>query len=309
MQTLVRLLGQLSERLPQGSQLPPQVLGVSIQYGPQLLSIWSQVLLDLLGFLGQLGLKALGQGDHALLKLLQALLHLLLYLLGVGDHLGLQPVHALIQLPLQLLALLQQDGPEGLGVHGVGVGSRVLLQPLHLPLEVSHQLVGVGLQAGPHSVQVFLQAGLQLLGLLGKLQHEVLGQGSHLSPQSVGELVDGIGALRDEGAAETQTETLTSNTVLLSSAQTSRKKNKKIKNLKEIFVFKGPEEHLNMSNSISIIFRLLLHVLAQLGLSDLLQGVLGGHGRLGNIVPESIFHHVNLLLGLVLPHDVGIATC
>ncbi|KAF3834312.1 hypothetical protein F7725_025516 [Dissostichus mawsoni] len=172
------LLEYRVERLPQSVQLLLQVLDVGVQLGPQLISVWGQVLLDLLGFLGQLALEALGQGDHAPLELLQAQLHLLLDLLGVGHHLGLQLGDALVQMGPQLLALLHQDGLQGLGVHGVSVGDGVLLQLLHLLLEVSDQLLGIGLQAGANGRQIFLQTSLQQLGLLGKLRHEILDSNS-----------------------------------------------------------------------------------------------------------------------------------
>lgn len=64
-----------------------------------------------------------------------------------------------------------------------------------------------------------------------------------------------------------------------------------------------------LSKCVFIILGVLLDFLAQLRLSDLLQGVLGGRGCLGDVVPESIFHHVQAGLGRLLPQDVGIATC
>lgn len=69
--------------------------------------------------------------------------------------------------------------------------------------------------------------------------------------------------------------------------------------------------HWGTLNVISLLYNfwLLLHFLSQLRLPDLVQGVLGGGGRFSNIVPESIFHHVQAGLGRLLPQDVGIATC
>lgn len=52
---------------------------------------------------------------------------------------------------------------------------------------------------------------------------------------------------------------------------------------------------------------LLLDFLSQLRLSDLLQGVLSSECRFGNVIPESIFHHLQVALGRLLPQDVGIA--
>lgn len=198
----VFLLGLLVERFQQSSELSLQVLSASVQLGPQLLSVGSHFLLDLLGLLVQLGLKALGQGHQGLLEVFQALRHFVLHVLGQGDHLALQLVHGLIQLAPQLLALLHQDGLQGLGVHGLGIGHHLLLQLLHLHLKLDHH-VGQRREAGAHAGQLPLQAGLQLLGLLGHLGHEVLSQRGHLGAQSSNVLVDGVGALSDPGAEKT----------------------------------------------------------------------------------------------------------
>lgn len=64
-----------------------------------------------------------------------------------------------------------------------------------------------------------------------------------------------------------------------------------------------------ISNNNIIVYRLLLHFLSQVGVPDLLQGVLGGLRCLGNVVPESGLHHLHVALGRLLPQDVGVANC
>ena len=84
--------------------------------------------------------------------------------------------------PLGFLDQMLLEAP-GVGDHGV-----------HLCLEFGRQVLGEGLHAGAHRGQTSLQTDLQLLGLLGKLDHEVLRtQGSDV-------LVHWDGALVEPGA-------------------------------------------------------------------------------------------------------------
>lgn len=54
---------------------------------------------------------------------------------------------------------------------------------------------------------------------------------------------------------------------------------------------------------------ILLDFLSQLRLSDLVQRFLRRQRHFGNVVPESIFHHVQITPGGLLPQDVGVDTC
>lgn len=50
-------------------------------------------------------------------------------------------------------------------------------------------------------------------------------------------------------------------------------------------------------------------ILAKLGLSDHLKGVISCLGGFADIVPESISHYLQLWLGSVSVEEVGIAAC
>ena len=53
----------------------------------------------------------------------------------------------------------------------------------------------------------------------------------------------------------------------------------------------------------------LLDILAKLRFPDYLEGVISCLSDLGNIVPESISHHLQLWLGCISIEEVGMTAC
>lgn len=64
-----------------------------------------------------------------------------------------------------------------------------------------------------------------------------------------------------------------------------------------------------MKAMLHVMVYVLPDILAKLGLSDHLKGVISCLGCFADIVPESISHYFQLWLGSVSVEEVGIAAC